>query len=60
MRVYVRACLHIFLCLHFDSIFSHFNEKTRIQTTENSEIDNSEIKQEIRKKTEVNKDKLKL
>ena len=44
----VRVCIFFYVSIFIP--FSHFIEKARIQTTENSEIDNSEIKQEIRKK----------
>ena len=54
----MRVCIFFYVSIFIP--FSRFIEKTRIQTTENLEKDNSEIKQEIRKKTEVNKDKLKL
>ena len=44
----------------FDIAFTHIVENIRIQNTENSEKENSETKQEIRTKREVNKDKRKL
>ena len=55
------SCLHfysysrtqvynVYYLFYFDIAFTYFVEKARIQTTENSEKENSEIKQEIRKK----------
>ena len=51
MRVYVCECVCLFFYVSIFIAFTHFVEKTRIQTIENSEKDNSEIKQEIRKKS---------
>ena len=48
------------LLFYFDVAFTNFIENTKIQTTENSEKENSGMKQETRKKTELNKDKIKL
>ena len=48
------------LLFYFDVAFTYFIENTKIQTTENSEKENSGMKQETRKKTELNKDKIKL
>ena len=48
------------LLFYFDVAFKYFIENTKIQTTENSEKENSGMKQETRKKTELNKDKIKL
>ena len=51
--IYVYCAYYLF---YFDIAFTHFLEKMRIQNTENSEEDNSETKQEIRTKREVNKE----
>ena len=50
----------VYYLFYFVIAFTHFVEKMRIQNTENSEKQNSEPKQEIRTKREVNKNKTKL
>ena len=48
---------YIYYLFYFDIARTHFVDKKRIQNTENSEKQKSEMKQEIGTKREVNKDK---
>ena len=48
---------YIYYLFFFDIARTHFVDKKRIQNTENSEKQKSEMKQEIGTKREVNKDK---
>ena len=52
--------LLLYYLFYFDIAFTHFIENMRIQNTENSKKENSDTKQEISTKREVNKDKTKL
>ena len=51
---------YVYDLFYFDIVLTHFVKKMRTQNTENSEKENSETKQEIRTKREVNEDKTKL
>ena len=58
LTYYLSLLLHYLF--YFDIAFTHFIEKMKIQNTENSKKENSDTKQEIRTKREVNKDTAKL
>ena len=57
LTYYLSLLLYLF---YFGIAFTHFIENMRIQNTKNSKKENSDTKQEIRTKREINKDKTEL